>query len=78
MPSTRKRKFDYTPYVEFIFGLYMSACAIASVYHFRSAMTAPFLVIFAFGFFYVSLMSFHAQRAPAGAFRPAEQTAKID
>ncbi len=57
-----KRKRDWLPYVEFGFGLYMSACAVVSLLSFRAAMTAPFLVIFAFGFFYVSILSFQTGR----------------
>jgi hypothetical protein len=33
----------------------------------RSFITAPFLVMFAFGFFYVSLMTFQAERAKSSA-----------
>ena len=63
------KKVGLLPYVEFAFGLYMSACAIVSVMHLASAMAAPFLVIFAFGFFYVSVLSFQAERA----VRPADR-----
>lgn len=62
--SAPKRKSrNLLPYVEFAFGIYMTVCAIFSVIFFRAAMTAPFLLIFAFGFFYVSVLSFQAQRA---------------
>jgi len=60
---TRRPKRQWLPYVEFLFGLYMSACAVFSLISLRAAMTAPFLVIFAFGFFYVSVLSFQARRA---------------
>ena len=63
------KKLKLLPYVEFAFGLYMSACAVVSVMHVKSAMAAPFLVIFAFGFFYVSVLSFQAERA----VRPADR-----
>jgi len=59
----RKRRRDLLPYVEFALGLYMTTCAILSLMHFQSMMAAPFLVIFSFGFFYVSVLSFQAQRA---------------
>ena len=63
-PLVRKRrKRDWLPYAEFVFGLYMSACLVASLINFRAAMTSPFLAIFAFGFFYVSVMSFQARQA---------------
>jgi cellulose synthase/poly-beta-1,6-N-acetylglucosamine synthase-like glycosyltransferase len=71
-PSTRKKRRKLLPYIEFAMGLYMTACAIASVCNPRQAMTAPFLVIFAFGFFYVSVMSFIAERAPRRVPKPAE------
>jgi cellulose synthase/poly-beta-1,6-N-acetylglucosamine synthase-like glycosyltransferase len=61
---TKKRKFNWLPYAELVFGIYMSACAIVSMMDYKSAFkSTPFLVIFAFGFFYVSTMSFQAQRA---------------
>jgi cellulose synthase/poly-beta-1,6-N-acetylglucosamine synthase-like glycosyltransferase len=67
--SRPKRKSrNILPYIEFAFGVYMVICAIFSVVFIRAAMTAPFLLIFAFGFFYVSVLSFQAQRAS----RPVE------
>jgi len=70
----RRRKHRFLPYIELLFGVYMSACAVVSVVNVRSALSTPFLVIFAFGFFYVSVLSFHARRArraesPAAAAR---------
>jgi cellulose synthase/poly-beta-1,6-N-acetylglucosamine synthase-like glycosyltransferase len=69
-PATKKagrtagrRKRKLLPYVELLFGLYMALCAIWSVFSFRAAITAPFLIIFTFGFFYVSTMTFQAERA---------------
>ena len=59
----RKAKISVLPYVEFGFGLYMIACMLFSVIRRRAALTVPFLMIFAFGFFYVSLLSFQAARA---------------
>jgi cellulose synthase/poly-beta-1,6-N-acetylglucosamine synthase-like glycosyltransferase len=58
-----RRRRRLLPYVEFLFGLYMSVCMVCSIINFRAAMTTPFLVIFAFGFFYVSVQSFQAERA---------------
>ena len=55
------------PYVEFAFGLYTVACAVLSVMSLRAAMTAPFLIVFAFGFFYVSVLSLHGPRAGCAA-----------
>ena len=73
-PQVRKKKRNYLPYVEFVLGLYMVVCAIWSVVEFRAAMTTPFLVIFAFGFFYVSIMSFQAQREVHLAAKAQEVT----
>ena len=67
-PAEKNR--NWLPYVEFAFGLYMSACAIASIISVRAAITAPFLVIFAFGFFYVSTLSFQARRTAGAAEQP--------
>ncbi|MFP4353714.1 MAG: glycosyltransferase [Phycisphaerae bacterium] len=60
--SRKKKRSSWLPYIEFGFGLYMTVCAVISVIKFRSAMSTPFLVIFAFGFYYVSILSFQAQR----------------
>jgi len=61
---TRERpKRDLLPYVELGFGVYMAVAAAASLVSVHSLLCSPFLVIFAFGFFYVSLMSFQARRA---------------
>jgi len=75
-PKRKSRKL--LPYIEFAFGVYMTVCAIFSVIFIRAAMTAPFLLIFAFGFFYVSVLSFQAQRAARPAKKqvvPAEEPA---
>jgi len=75
--AKRKSRRKLLPYVEFAFGVYMTICAIFSVVFIQAAMTAPFLLIFAFGFFYVSVLSFQAERAarPAkGRPEPVEET----
>ncbi len=58
----KKRKLNWLPFLEFAMGLYMIACLLCCIFDIRSAITAPFLAIFAFGFFYVSLMSLQASR----------------
>jgi len=73
----RRHSGRFLPYLEFFFGLYMSACAVCSIASIRSAFTAPFLVIFAFGFFYVSVLSFQARRVRRLAAERAGQTARI-
>jgi hypothetical protein len=60
--SRQKRKFNWLPYVEFVFGLYMVFCTVCSLINYkRAAMSTPFLMIFAFGFFYVSIMTFQGE-----------------
>ena len=74
LPSAgHKSRRSLVPYFEFAFGLYMCACTVASLINFRAALTAPFLVLFAFGFFYVSILSFQVQRAP----RPAKDAEPV-
>jgi len=66
----KKRKLLLLPYVELLFAAYMAFCAVQSLVHYRSALAAPFLLIFAFGFSYVSVMTLLARRARV---RQAEQ-----
>lgn len=73
--AVKKRKLNWLPFVEFALGLYMVACLLSCIFDVRAAITAPFMAIFAFGFFYVSLMSLHATRA--GARKPAKATESI-
>ena len=61
--NRKEYRRSWVPYVEFIFGIYMSFCAVSSLVNLRAAFSTPFLVIYAFGFFYVSVMSFQAERA---------------
>jgi len=58
----RKKKVRWVPYVEFAMGLYMTACLVWSLIGGQAIITAPFLAIFAFGFFYVSSLSFLSER----------------
>ena len=76
----RRRRRNWLPYVEFAMGVYMTVCAVISVVNFRSAMGTPFLVIFAFGFYYVSVLSFQAQRVGrrAAASQPAAEKVAAD
>ncbi|MBS3821789.1 MAG: glycosyltransferase, partial [Phycisphaerae bacterium] len=71
--QVKKRRRKWLPYVEFAMGLYMVGCLICAIFDLRAAITAPFLVIFAFGFFYVSVLSFQAERAQHAA--PPEEAA---
>jgi hypothetical protein len=72
--GTRKRKLRLLPYLELGFGVYMGYCAAMSVTNIEFLMSVPFLAIFATGFFYVSLLSLHAQRASAA--QPAQLKAQ--
>ena len=73
-PAKRK-KTDWLPFAELGMGLYMVGCLVCCLFDTRSAITAPFLVIFAFGFFYVSVMSFQTRRATSPAAKPLPATA---
>ena len=78
LDQRKKRKRNWLPYAEFLMGLYMSACLLLCIFDLRSAFTAPFLVMFAFGFFYVSLMSFQAEFAARPARDKAHQLSHAD
>jgi hypothetical protein len=71
----QRRKRNLLPYAEFGMGLYMIFCAVCSVADYRSMLSAPFLVIFAFGFFYVSVMSFLSERSQRQAHADAKAEA---
>jgi len=73
----RGSKRRLVPYLELLFGIYMSVCTVWSLTNLRAAFTAPFLVIFAFGFLYVSAMTFHAQRAGRARTVAAPRPAKV-
>ncbi len=75
----RKSRISLVPIVEFVMGLYMSVCAIISIVFLQAVSAAPFLVIFAFGFFYVSIMSLRAQLAanPKRRLSPSPRTAEL-
>jgi len=77
-PAKGRRKRSALPYLEFVMGLYMSLCAVCGVVSGRAALTAPFFVMFAFGFFYVSVMSFMAHRASQAARDAEASAAKVE
>ena len=78
LPGARKRRRSLLPYVEFGMGLYMSVCAVCSMGNYHSLMSAPFLVMFAVGFFYVSLTTLLGDRAARLVRLSApEATAKV-
>ncbi len=69
--SARKRR-DWLPYVELGIAGYMLSCLIWGVIHFQSsAMALPFLLLFTFGYFWVSLTSLYEQAARSRANKRA-------
>jgi hypothetical protein len=67
--SARRPRLRLLPYLELLYGVYMSVCAALSLTDARMVLAAPFLLIFAVGFFYVSILSLHA--GPSRRRRPA-------
>jgi cellulose synthase/poly-beta-1,6-N-acetylglucosamine synthase-like glycosyltransferase len=61
----RKKRRNLLPYIEFAFGLYMTVCFIWSLTSINRLLSTPFMLIFAFGFYYVSIMSFLGERRTA-------------
>jgi len=76
--QTRRPKMDWLPYLEMIYGVYMLTCAIMSAVDLRSVILTPFLAIFTFGFFYVSVSSLLAQRVRQPARPEAVTVAASD
>ncbi|HUS93502.1 MAG TPA: cellulose synthase family protein [Phycisphaerae bacterium] len=76
--AERKGRRSLVPYVELLMGFYMAGCTLRSLAHFRVAMTAPFLAIFTFGFFYVAVLSFASHRVGVSAGQTAETPAHTD
>jgi len=72
-----KPKLRLLPYLELGFGLYMVFCAVCSLISLRAAFTTPFLVIFAFGFLYVSVLTFMGARSPRVSESPKVLTSQV-
>jgi len=68
--AARKRRRRLLPYVELGYGIYMSVCAAVCITEPRWLLAAPFLMLFAIGFFYVSILTLQGYRA--GAAQPAQ------
>ena len=58
------RKFDWVPYVELALGLWFSFAVVYSIF-LKAWMATPFMMLFQFGFLYVSLLSFLQTRGRA-------------
>ena len=75
-----RQKMDWMPVIEFAFGLYATLCAYLSVaISGQLAIGLPFLFMFMFGYFYVSLTTVLSSRSarkgssPAAEPKPAAQ-----
>ena len=76
-PTGKTHKISWLPYAEFGMGLYMVVCATWSAVQYGvGLMGAPFLMLFAFGFFYVSLLSFQEEWAKKRAAAPVRGAVK--
>ena len=55
-----RRKFTFMPYIELLFGLYITACIVGTLLRYRQiTVSIPFLLLFAAGYFYVSFANFY-------------------
>ena len=76
-PAGKTHKTSWLPYAEFGMGLYLVICAIWSAIQYgMGLMGAPFLMLSAFGFFYVSLLSFQEEWAKKRAAAPVRGAVK--
>jgi hypothetical protein len=70
-------KKSLLPFIEMTFGFYLIGCIAIAVRHHAAWGTLPFLVIFAFGYLYVGMLTLHARwlstRAAAQARKEAAQ-----
>ncbi|MCG3181114.1 MAG: hypothetical protein BIFFINMI_03487 [Phycisphaerae bacterium] len=80
-PAARRRKINWVPWIEFGMGCYMAACVAISIARANAVtISLPFLLMFTFGYFYVSLTSFmstwsrqaYAESESAPAVVPAD------
>jgi cellulose synthase/poly-beta-1,6-N-acetylglucosamine synthase-like glycosyltransferase len=73
-----KARRDWLPYVELLMGIYMVGCCVWAIVHNQAGLMAlPFLIMFAFGFFWVSGMSFREQYAKRRARVRPEASAEM-
>jgi len=77
----KKRRKAWLPYAEFAMGGYMVVCLVWSVArHGLCLLGTPFLTLFAFGFFYVSVLSFQeawAKRHVPKPIAPAQSAETV-
>ena len=56
-----RRKRSFMPCIEFVFGLYITACIAGTLIRYQQiTFSIPFLLLFAAGYFYVSLTGFYS------------------
>jgi len=72
--GNKKTKRHLLPFLEFGFGIYMAICAVRCLLDPRYLLAAPFMIIFAIGFFYVSILTLHGLSA---AKKQPGQPAKV-
>jgi len=59
--SNYKKKLNLLPFVEVGFGLYLILCTVLAIWTDTAGGTIPFLLIFAFGYLYVGVLTFHSR-----------------
>ncbi|MFW6155235.1 MAG: cellulose synthase family protein [Planctomycetota bacterium] len=59
----KRRKVGILPWIELACAIYLTVCTVFASIHVESILGAPFLAIFAVGFYYVSLLSFQVRLA---------------
>jgi len=74
----RKRKRRLLPYLEFGIAVYMALSAALSLTDGRTALAAPFLLLFAVGFFYVSILTLQGRASRAAKPTKMEAPARLD
>ena len=57
-PKKKSRRY-ILPTLEFAFGIYLAICSVICLLNTHYFLAAPFMIIFAIGFFYVSILTFH-------------------
>jgi cellulose synthase/poly-beta-1,6-N-acetylglucosamine synthase-like glycosyltransferase len=66
----KKKRQDWTPWIEMAMGIYMLASLAVGVYWQKAEGTWPFLAIFAFGFIYFSVLTLQVRWLSSRARQP--------
>ena len=76
-----KNKLSILPFIEILFGVYLVGCVVMAVLTHTAAGTIPFMVIFAFGYLYVGVLTLHSRwlssRAKAEVVEPAAEAEPV-